>query len=231
MLSRFIALIILFLTITASFQVNAEVVKIAVFSPQNFHVSMKQWQATANYLTAKIPAHVFQVLPYTSYSDLETDMKKNKLDFLIAAKHQLPRFATEFPIIPVMNSRSSNHTNDWALVRKRQLPYQLTFSVSEALLNLPEKHKALKQSGIAGWKISADAHVAISQGQKLKKVFHTSYELVSDVVNQYRSYILAALVSGLLIFLYQLWDRYHLAQQLKKHRQQRNDPRLSDTVS
>lgn len=231
MMSRFIALFALFVAITASFQANAEVVKIAVFSPQGFHLSMKQWQETANYLSAKIPAHVFQVLPYSSYSDLETDMDKNKLDFLIAAKHQLPRFAADFSILPVMNSKPLNNTTDWALVRKRLLPYQLTFNVSEALLNLPEKHKALKKAGIESWQLSADAHVAISPGQKLKKLFHTSYELVLDVLNQYWSYLLAALVSGLLIFLYHQWDRYHLAQQLKKHRQQRNDPRLSDTVS
>lgn len=228
--SRVIALITLFISLTTAFQVNAEVVKIGVLSPQGFHASMKQWQATANYLTAKIPSHVFQVLPYTRYSDLETDMNKNKLDFLVAAKQELPRFAADFSITPVMNSRLTDNTEGWVLVRKRQMPYELTFSVSQALLNLPGKHKALRDPGIAGWQLSADAHVAISTGQKLKKFTHSLGELLTAILNQYWMYLLAAFVSGLLIVLYRLWDRYHLAQELKRHRQQTNDPSLSDTV-
>lgn len=231
MQSRVIAFVALFLSFSLPLQTNAEIVKIGVLSSQGFHSSMKQWQDTADYLTAKIPEHVFQILPYSRYPDLETDMNKNKLDFLLAAKHELPRFVADFSVMPVMNSKVVNNTEGWALVRKRQLPYQLTFSVSDALLNLPARHKALQHSGLSSWQLSGDAHIAISSNQKLKKLYNASTELVIAVLKQYWSFILAAMVSGLLILLYRKWDLYHTRQsKIKAHREQSNDPSLSDTV-
>lgn len=229
--SRVIALVALLFTLMLPFQSNAEVVKIAVLSPQTFHASMKQWQSTADYLNTKIPEHVFQVLPYSRYSDLETDMNKNKLDFLLVATHELPRFVADFSVIPVMNSTPLKNNDGWALAHKRQLPYQLTYSVSEALLNLPIKHKAMKHTGQKGWQLASNTNVAISSEQKLKQFYSTSSELVVAALKQYWSFILAGLVSMLLIFIYRKWDLYHTRQEkIKAHRQQANDPRLSDTV-
>ena len=229
--SRVIAFVTLLVTLCLPFQTNAEIVKIGVLSTQDFHSSMKQWKGTADYLTAKVPEHVFQVLPYSRYTDLETDMSKNKLDFLLATKPALASFVADFSVIPVMNSNAGKNADGWVLVRKRQLPYQLTFSVSEALLNLPTRHKALQLSGLTDWQLSEDAQVAISSNQKLKKLYNTSSELVVAVLNQYWSFILAALVSSLLILLYRKWDLYHTRQsKIKAHRQQANDPSLSDTV-
>lgn len=228
---KVIAYIALFLTLALPLRLSAEVVKIGVLSSQGFHTSMKQWQATANYLTTSIPGHVFQILPYSRYADLETDMKKSKLDFLLVAKNELTRFAADFSVMPLMNATTGNYKNEWTLARKRQLPYQLTFSVSEALLNLPARHKAMKGSGLTSWQLSADAHVAISSEQKLKKLYHTSTELAFAAIKQYWTFILAILVSGLLILLYRKWDLYHSRQaKVKAHRQQSNDPSLSDTV-
>lgn len=228
---RIIAYITLFLTLAMPLRIHAEVVKIGVLSEQGFHSSMKQWQDTANYLTAKIPGHVFQVLPYSRYSDLKTDVNKNKLDFLLAAKHELPRFVTEFSVIPLMIAQAGKSGPEWSLTRKKQLPYQLTYSVSEALLKLPAKHNAMKRPGLSTWQLSEEAHVAISSEQKLKKLFHTSTELALGVVKQYGAYLLALLVSSLLIYLYRKWDQYHTRQaKIKEHRQQANDPSLSDTV-
>jgi hypothetical protein len=158
-------------------------------------------------------------------------MMKSKLDFLLAAKHELPRFAADFSIMPLMYATTEKYKNEWALTRKRQLPYQLTFSVSEALLNLPARHNAMKGSGLTSWHLSADAHVAISTSQKLTKLYNTATELAFAAVKQYWTFILAILVSGLLILLYRKWDLYHSRQaKIKAHRQQSNDPSLSDTV-
>lgn len=211
-------------------QANAELVKIAVLSSQDFQASMKKWQSTADYLTATIPSHVFQILPYSHYPDLESDMKKNKLDFLITAKNELPRFAVKFSIMPLMTSKPMKKETSWALVRKRNLPYQLSYRVSEALLNLTARHNALKHARLAGWKLSADAEVSISPEQKVKKQVSTFIKVTTSLIMKYRSYLLAVLVSALLIFLYRKWDQYHLAQQARQHRQQDNDSSLSDTV-
>jgi hypothetical protein len=228
---RVIAYLAVFFTLALPLRLSAEVVKIGVLSSQGFHTSMKQWQGTANYLTTSIPGHVFQILPYSRYADLETDMNKNKLDFLLAAKHELSRFVADFSVMPLMNSMTGKYNNEWTLTRKRQLPYQLTFSVSEALLKLPARHNAMKRSGLTSWQLSADAHVAISSEQKLKKLYNTSTELALMAVKQYWTFILAILVSGLLILLYRKWDLYHSRQaKVKAHRQQSNDPSLSDTV-
>ena len=228
---RVIAYVALFLTLALPLRLSAEVVKIGVLSSQGFHTSMKQWQGMANYLTTSIPGHVFQILPYSRYADLEMDMKKSKLDFLLSAKHELPRFAADFSVMPLMYATTGKYQNEWALTRKRQLPYQLTFSVSEALLKLPARHIAMKGSDLTSWKLSADTHVTISADQKLKKLYHTSSELAFAVVKQYWSFILAILVSGLLLLLYRKWDLYHSRQaKVKAHRQQTNDPSLSDTV-
>ena len=89
----------------------------------------------------------------------------------------------------------------------------------------------MQHSGLTAWQLSGDAHIAISSNQKLKKLYNTSYELVVTVLKQYWSFILAALVSGLLILLYRKWDLYHTRQsKIKAHREQENDPSLSDTV-
>lgn len=231
MLSRLITFIALLSTLSLPVQVNAELVKIGVLSSQDFHTSMKQWQETANYLTARIPGHVFQVLPYSRYVDLETDMNKNKLDFLLASEKELPRFVTDFSVVPLMNARTGKNAPQWSLTRKRQLPYQLTFSVSEALLKLPAKHKTLKNSGITAWQLFGDAKVAISADQKLKQLYTMSTELASAVFRKYWTIILSILVSGLLLLAYRKWDHYHARQaKVKAHRQQSNDPSLSDTV-
>lgn len=231
MLSRIIAFVALLLSLCLPLQINAEIVKIGVLSSQDFHRSMKQWKDTADYLTTKIPEHVFQILPYSRYTDLETDMNKNKLDFLLTTKPALSRFVADFSVIPVMNSKAAKNAESWVLIRKRQLPYQLIFSVSDALLNLPVKHKALHNAGFTAWQLSGDVHIEISSNQKLKKLYNTSAELMIAVLKQYWSFILATLVSGLLILLYRKWDRYHTRlSRVKAHRQQENDPSLSDTV-
>lgn len=230
MRSRVIAILALLIALSFSFRSHAEVVKIAVFSNQDFHASMKQWQGTTDYLASRLPQHVFQILPYSNHADLETDLRRNKLDFVLTAKSELSPFVAEFAVIPVLNTVSSKGNTSWTLARNRQLSYQLTHSISDALLKLPSKHKAFKTSAITGWKLSGDSQVAISPGQKLKKLYNTFVELVATLFNQYWSLLLAALVSALLIFVYHKWDRYHRQQQVKKHREQQNDPSLSDTV-
>ena len=229
MQSRVFVVLALLITLSFSLRSHAEVVKIAVLSTQDFHASMKQWQSTANYLSSKLPQHVFQVLPYSNTADLKTDLRKNKLDFLLTGNSELSQFVAEFAFIPVLNAGSKKQQNQWVLSRNKQLSYQLTYSISDVLLKLPASHKALKQSAIANWTLS-DNTVSISSSQKVQQLYTTSAELAAALFKQYWSILLAILLSGLLILAYQKWDRYHREQLVKKHRAQRNDPSLSDTV-
>ena len=59
---------------------------------------MKQWQSTASYLSSKLPQHIFQVLPYSNTADLKTDLRKNKLDFLLTANNEVSQFVAEFAV-------------------------------------------------------------------------------------------------------------------------------------
>lgn len=230
MQSRVYAVLALLLVLSFPFRASAEVVKIAVYSSQDFHASMKQWQSTADYLAVKLPKHVFQVLPYSNYSDLQVDLRKNKLDFVLTAKDEIPQLVAEFAVIPVLNSSSANQDKAWTLAQNPGLPYHLIYSISHALLKLPANHSALKQPAIGSWQLSGDGQVAISSSQKLLRLYNNTVELVSALFKQYWTFLLACLLSCVLILLYRKWDHYHRAQQVKKHRQQDNDPRLSDTV-
>jgi hypothetical protein len=231
---RFRITIILSLLLTACIAPNilhAEVVKIGVLAPQGFHSSMTQWQSTSDYLSSQMPQHVFQILPYSRFSDIKTDLKKNKLDFLLVKKSELPRFVTDFSLRPLLNTKPGANNTSWTLARNTQLPYQLIYSITDVLLKLPANHQAISLSGFKGWELSSDEQVAISSTQQLTKLYNTAFALTKAAIKQYWALMLAGILSALLIVLYRKWDRYHIRRaQVKQHSQQSRDPSLSDTV-
>ena len=212
----FIACSLMALTTQA---VHAEVIKIGIFSDQNFRTTMKEWGSTSSYLKQQLPQHVFQILPYSHYSDLVTDLKKHKLDLVLTKQQELSQLMTTFTLTPVLNVEKN--TTQWILSHNQGLPHSITNSISAVLL---------KPSTQTQWSLSTRAEIQLSTQQQAKQIYNQTMVLSENILKQYWTLLVAALLSALLILLYRQWDRYHRAAEVKKHKQQAFDASLSDTV-
>lgn len=188
---------------------------------------MEEWASTATYLKQQLPHHVFQILPYSQQSDLVTDLKKNKLDFLLTRKHDLAQLMADFSLNPILNVEKN--TTQWILARSYNLPYTVTYSITNTLLKLPVNHQV--KAGHPHWTLSSNTEVQLSTQQQFKQLYNQLAALAAEMLNQHWTLLMAALLSTILILLYRKWDHYHTRiTNVKKHQQQPRDPSLSDTV-
>lgn len=207
---------------------HADVIKIGVLSDKDFRTTMKAWDGTADYLKQQLPQHVFQILPYSKQSDLVIDLEKNKLDFLLTGKQNLAPIVADFPFVPILNAK--NNTTQWVLARHHNMPYTVTYSITDALLKLSARHQA--KAGYITWKLASNTEIQLSTRQKIKQLYNQLCILTGEILNKYWAIFIAALLSATLILLYRQWDRYHTRiAEVNKHRQQPRDPNLSNTVS
>lgn len=206
---------------------HAEVIKIGVFSSQSFRATIEEWASITTYLKQQLPQHVFQILPYSQQSDLVTDLEKNKLDFLLTRKHDMAQLMAGFSLNPILNVEKN--TTQWILARSYNLPYTVTYSITDALLKLPANRQA--KTGYPRWTLASNTEVQLSTQQQFKQLYNQLAALAAEMLNQYWTLLMAALMSAILILLYRKWDRHHTRiTDVKKHQQQPRDPSLSDTV-
>lgn len=206
---------------------HAEIIKIGVLSEQSFRTSIKQWSSTANYLEQQLPQHVFQILPYSQSADVITDLKKNKLDLVLSQKTDLSGLITDFSLHSILNVQKRN--TQWVLARNHNLPDTISYPVTKALLQLPASLEA--KAGHYKWTPANNTEIQLSITQKLKQVYNQFTSLITGILNQYWTLLIAAFLSASLILLYRKWDRHHTRlTEINKHQQQPRDPSLSDTV-
>lgn len=225
---RLTAMLTLLLSLSIfPFTCQAEIIKIGVLSGQNFSTTIKQWSTTTSYLKQQLPQHIFQILPYSEQADLVTDLEKNKLDLLLTRKHNLTRLMTNFSLHPILNIEKS-HTK-WILARHHSLPYTVSYSISNALLQQATSLEV--KNGDRQWVLSSDTDVQLSVTQKIKQRYNQFVNIAADILNQHWKLLIAALLSAILILVYRQWDRHHTRlNEINKHQQQPRDPSLSDTV-
>lgn len=198
---------------------SAEVIKIGVFSGDNFTQSMKKWQPTASFLKQQMPEHVFQVLPYSDYNHLSTDLARNKLDMLLTESSNMAEVMSEYSLFPIVRHGS------WTLARNTQLSASLANLVSAKLLKYPGEHKKLY------WQLIGSGEIELSVMQSLSAWVRQAGHDVFLFLKAYLNLLIACLVASLLIFSYRHWDRYHMEKsQAEQHRQQPHNEELNNSV-
>lgn len=206
---------------------QAEIIKIGVLSDENFRTSIKQWSTTSKYLKQQLPQHVFQVLPYSLQADILTDLRKNKLDFVISRETELSALLADFSLQPVLHMEK-NHV-EWILAHNQNLTDTLNYLVTHALLQQPASRQT--GPGNSQWALLGNTNIQLSTTQQLKQVYNQSISLATGALNQHWTLLVAALLSAILILIYRKWDRHNTRlTEINKHRQQPRDPKLSDTV-
>lgn len=194
----------------------SEVIKIGVFSNQDFRATMAQWGSTAVYLKQQLPHHVFQILPYSRRVDLATDLQQNKLDFLLSQRSQTGQLVAEFSLKPLLSHQSGNQA-DWVLSNNHGLSTSITQSITDSLL---QKNLENATSSDA-WQVIDSHLIKLTQKQQLNRIYNESSPVVFGWLKDYSMFIVAILFSMLLILAHRKWEHYHLARtQAKKHRQQ-----------
>jgi len=93
---------LLILAMSATLAAAEERVRIGVLANRGLEDAMKRWRATADYLTAQIPGHRFEIIPL-DFDALTESVAQNKLEFAVTnsgeyvelqVSHEVRRIAT-----------------------------------------------------------------------------------------------------------------------------------------
>lgn len=93
--------------------VYAATIKIGLRAHHGIEKSMRQWKATADYLSKKIPEHQFVMVPLVSLSELSDAAKQNEFDFVLTNPSSFVEMELQMGASAILTLRNRRQGNPY----------------------------------------------------------------------------------------------------------------------